>query len=478
MAIPNSPNWSSLTDVKAYPQPAFAKPSAPAGVAAVSLGPVALNNSQGVLNSRYWLVTQTGNQVQIQGAEGELWEVGASLFNEPLPIQQISLTFDQLGRPLVFYRVGEDTLKLCWYDPIAQESVLTNFGIGKDPTACFDFPQDTGQSFTDVLLFYVRNDQVFMRIQRDRYAIEYPCPAIQPGLKINSAGLRVDNRLQVVYQFKDAGYVPPVVPVPPVEIPGDYRYLQSGWNSGIETPWRMAGPIADTEFEIGMGISGFRHLRREGLASEGPGTGGGFGAEYIPPHTLFAITAGRPANGLIPRYGYPELMVRTRANLQFLELIYQSYPVENIRLNTRPSDYSISKLRFLFGSRLPNNPQRRKLTIYGTFRNARQSQDPALLDKLLYDGDIPTGVLQHDLHNSAFNSRLFFGCYMVVTPNGTPAYGDSMYAYISDCYARDGEALTRWLIDQNGQAAQPSTPIGSDATIINHNPARWRFTQM
>lgn len=68
MAIPNSPNWISLTDVKAYPQPAFVKPPAPAGVAAVSLGPIELNDSKGVLNSRYWLVTQVDGQVQIQGS--------------------------------------------------------------------------------------------------------------------------------------------------------------------------------------------------------------------------------------------------------------------------------------------------------------------------------------------------------------------------------------------------------------------------
>ena len=68
MAIPNSPNWSSLTDVKPYPEPNFVKPPMPQGVAAVSLGPIALNDSQGVLNSRYWLVTQTAGTVQIQGA--------------------------------------------------------------------------------------------------------------------------------------------------------------------------------------------------------------------------------------------------------------------------------------------------------------------------------------------------------------------------------------------------------------------------
>jgi hypothetical protein len=68
MAIPDSPNWSSLTDIKAYPQPSFVKPPMPAGVAAVSLGPITLNNSQGVLNSRYWLVEQIDGQVIIQGS--------------------------------------------------------------------------------------------------------------------------------------------------------------------------------------------------------------------------------------------------------------------------------------------------------------------------------------------------------------------------------------------------------------------------
>jgi hypothetical protein len=68
MAIPNSPNWSSLTGIKPYPQPSFVKPPIPAGVVTVSLGPIELNDSKGVLNSRYWLVTQTGDQVQIQGA--------------------------------------------------------------------------------------------------------------------------------------------------------------------------------------------------------------------------------------------------------------------------------------------------------------------------------------------------------------------------------------------------------------------------
>lgn len=131
------------------------------------------------------------------------WGEPVELFEEPLPIQQISLTFDQLGRPLVFYRVNEDTLKLYWYDPVLQQNVLTVFGQGIDPLAAFDFPQDTGQSFTDVLLFYVRNNRIYMRVQRDRYAIEYPASDVIPGVRLRSAGLRVDNRFQVEYIYPE-----------------------------------------------------------------------------------------------------------------------------------------------------------------------------------------------------------------------------------------------------------------------------------
>lgn len=68
MAIPDSPNWSSLTDVKPYPAPPFSKPSTPDSVNALSLGPAALNDSKGLLNSRYWLVTQASGQVVIRGS--------------------------------------------------------------------------------------------------------------------------------------------------------------------------------------------------------------------------------------------------------------------------------------------------------------------------------------------------------------------------------------------------------------------------
>lgn len=192
--------WSTLTAKRPYPQPSFDAPDVPTGVLSdISLGPVALNDSQGRLNTRYWLVTQLDGQVLVQGATGVTWAAPVVLFDEPVSIRQIQLTFDQLGRPLVLYRVGENTLKLYWYDPVLQQNILATLATGLDPEACFDFPQDTGQSFTDILLFYQRGEKIYMRVQRDRFAIEYEAPAVRRGFSITSSGLRVDNRVQVTY---------------------------------------------------------------------------------------------------------------------------------------------------------------------------------------------------------------------------------------------------------------------------------------
>lgn len=120
------------------------------------------------------------------------------LFNEPEEIVQITMTFDQLGRPLVFYKLITNELKLYWYDPVLGDNTITVIGSGTEPYAIFDFPTDTNQSFTDAVIFYIGTDtQVKYRKQRDRFAIEYAIPGLF-GSKIISAGLTTENRVQVV----------------------------------------------------------------------------------------------------------------------------------------------------------------------------------------------------------------------------------------------------------------------------------------
>lgn len=205
MTIPNSPSWTSLTDVKAYPVTLLQKPvRLPVLVQADSLGPLFLNNSQGSLLAAYWNVNQENSDVILRKGVNGVWAEPVVLFQESDFIKDLALTFDQLGRPLVFYRTENLDLKFYWYDPVLQQNAIADLGQGYDPVACFDFPQDTGQAFTDMLVFYVRANRIYMRVQRDRFAIEYDTGVEHPGLRLESAGFRVDNRLQVVYTYPGA----------------------------------------------------------------------------------------------------------------------------------------------------------------------------------------------------------------------------------------------------------------------------------
>ncbi len=101
------------------------------------------------------------------------WSAPIELFDEPLPVEQIAVTFDQLGRPMVFYRVSGNVLKLWWFDSLVSQTTTTILGYGTDPVATFDFPIDINKAFTDVLLHYVRKNKLYMRVQRDRFSQEY-----------------------------------------------------------------------------------------------------------------------------------------------------------------------------------------------------------------------------------------------------------------------------------------------------------------
>lgn len=278
MAIPNSPNWSVLTDVGDYPAVDFAKPPNLAFdiVQAISLGPMQLNNSGGKLNERYWIAYVDNGAVYIKGSQGEQWGTETLLFNELEPIKQITLTFDQLGRPLVFYRIGADTLKLYWYNPVLEQTELKTLAQGIDPNAGFDAPQDTGQSYSDAMLFYVRDNVIYMRIQRDRFETEYVTPSIGENVELRSSGMRVDNRYQVVYRHELADYVPepPVPPTPPI-FNGGYSYRLIFTSYFLATGLDVQNPAVDPleiSFKIARSLTPeqkpFEPLDANGLISE------------------------------------------------------------------------------------------------------------------------------------------------------------------------------------------------------------------
>ncbi|MCU7962423.1 hypothetical protein L5M28_07500 [Shewanella sp. SW32] len=228
--------WSDDTQLKEYATYGIAKPQYSSdNPFKLELGPEQLNTSGGNIKAAWWLFEFNGSEVTASKYNGNDFELGSVVFSVT-NIKRLSATFDQLGRPMVFYETNSNELKLFWFDPVLVQNIITEFGVGNYPFATFDIRWDTSNPRSDVMLFYMRSGAIYYRMQRDRYSIEYATPVVADAVFIKEADMAVDYHLQLLYRYIDTGYNPPQ-PVQP-EIPpvvGSFGYKLSGYQSAIET---------------------------------------------------------------------------------------------------------------------------------------------------------------------------------------------------------------------------------------------------
>lgn len=204
---PRFPKWSCLTKPQKYPKKVLPKPPANFGeIQKVKVGPNALGDSDGKLVTRYWVCYQEGANVLMRGALNDLeWSLPTIIFQETDLIETLDFSFDQLGRELVFYKVGTE-LRLWFFDSSLEPARFVKIVLiadGNYPHVNFDRVENTNDPISDVIICYVKNDTIYKRIQRDRFAIEYNTGVSHPGIKIESSGMTEGNRFQIVYNYPD-----------------------------------------------------------------------------------------------------------------------------------------------------------------------------------------------------------------------------------------------------------------------------------
>lgn len=207
MAIPNNPNWSGITDTQDYIEHDIIRPpmiDIEDVTQTIGLGPENLYDSGGRLDKRYWLLYEnpvTEGEILISRGNNGVWEEPTILFRDTQKINELSLTFDQLGNPVVFYRLYADFLKLYWYNSVTSSYEIKDLATGSNLISGFDARQETSVQYSDAMLFYVRDDKIYMRVQRDRYEIEYVTSAVGKNVVLRSCGMTVNNRFQVLYRY-------------------------------------------------------------------------------------------------------------------------------------------------------------------------------------------------------------------------------------------------------------------------------------
>lgn len=195
--------WSCITKPQKYIFKTLPLPKQTYGeVFDIKNGPSVIGVEGQDFFQRMWICYQREGNVYIRGAvDANNWSAESLLFAEASVIESISFTFDQFSRVTVFYAIGTN-LYLYYFDSVL--SAFTKRLLVSNaywPVINFDYITEPFRAESDVMLYYVKDDTIFMRIQRDRFDIEYDSDVSYQGIKIQSCGKTANNRFQVIYTY-------------------------------------------------------------------------------------------------------------------------------------------------------------------------------------------------------------------------------------------------------------------------------------
>lgn len=87
-------------------------------------------------------------------------------------VTQVSLAFDQNMRPTIAF-VANGVPKLYWYDSLIEQPVVTILAVGvTTPRVTLDDHREMQVNTSDIILTYIRDGNLYFRMQRDRFLIE------------------------------------------------------------------------------------------------------------------------------------------------------------------------------------------------------------------------------------------------------------------------------------------------------------------
>lgn len=118
------------------------------------------------------------------------------LFSRPGNVTWASLTFDQNMNPFVAF-TEDGVSKFWWYDSTVPGQVFEESLIATavTPCCCLDDRRPSFSANSDIILAYIRNNNLYYRQQRDRYLVEYLLRSGVGG-RLDTVGMTVNYRLQ------------------------------------------------------------------------------------------------------------------------------------------------------------------------------------------------------------------------------------------------------------------------------------------
>ncbi len=151
-------------------------------------GPV-LNAPSVDLNTHLWTATSDGSVVTVHRPD-----VAPVIVLTDTGITQIALGFDQTMRPHIAY-VVEGVTKFRWFDSLLNAMTTTTIPNAITPRLCMDEKRGIYAANSDLILSYMNNSALCVRVQRERYQTEHVLET-DLGPQLVKTGLNTANRLQ------------------------------------------------------------------------------------------------------------------------------------------------------------------------------------------------------------------------------------------------------------------------------------------
>lgn len=114
-------------------------------------------------------------------------------------LAELSITFDQNGRPCFAYKAKSGACKMYWFNTL--DNAYEFFDLGSTtitPRVVLDDkrPNTYAQANSDILLAYVRGSTLYFRQQRDRFTIERTLSSTWSTKGLARIGMGLNFRMQ------------------------------------------------------------------------------------------------------------------------------------------------------------------------------------------------------------------------------------------------------------------------------------------
>lgn len=156
-------------------------------------GGIAINDSSQGLKVQVWIAFYEGGVIKVKPLDSN---VSTSVL-AVAGVTELAFAFDQNMRATLAYVVNNISY-LYFYDTLISNTTIVTLDVGViSPRLSMDDSRDNQTSNNDIILAYLKDNKLYMRVQRDRYLLEYLLTEdIVPGSVLKQTGMTIVNRFQ------------------------------------------------------------------------------------------------------------------------------------------------------------------------------------------------------------------------------------------------------------------------------------------